>query len=151
MSDPLYRKELLRLAADAHGAGRLQGTHVTGHAHNPVCGDKITVDLALAEGRIVALAQDTKACVLAQASASILGRDLNNATRADVEALRGAVEAMLEADGAAPAPPFEAYAVFEGAIEFASRHRCVLLPFDAILSALAASEASEPESVGRER
>ena len=79
------------------------------------------------------------------------GTRSNNATRADVEALRGAVEAMLEADGAAPAPPFEAYAVFEGAIEFASRHRCVLLPFDAILSALAASEASEPESVGRER
>ncbi len=150
MSDPLYRKEVLRLAADAHGAGRLQGPHVTGHAHNLVCADKITVDLTLANGRIVGFAQDTKACVLTQASASILGRDLNNLSRAEVEALRSAVEAMLEVDGVPPAPPFEAYAAFAGVTEFAGRHRCVLLPFDAILSAFAASEASEPDSVGSE-
>ena len=29
MSDPLYKKEILRLAADAHGAGHLAEPHVT--------------------------------------------------------------------------------------------------------------------------
>ena len=52
MSDPLYKKELLRLAADAHGAGRLAGATATGHAHNPICGDKVVVDLVLEDGRI---------------------------------------------------------------------------------------------------
>jgi NifU-like protein involved in Fe-S cluster formation len=116
MSDPLYRKDLLRLAADAHGAGRLSVPHVTGQAHNPACGDKVTVDLALADGRIAQIAHDTKACVLAQASSSILGRALKRANRMDVEQLRASVAAMLAAHGPTPLPPFDAYATFDGTI-----------------------------------
>ena len=73
MSDPLYRKELLRLAADAHGAGRLAAPDASGTLFNPACGDKVTIGLELQHHRITAIAHDTKACVLAQASASILG------------------------------------------------------------------------------
>ena len=141
MSDPLYRKELLRLAADAHGAGRLSGPHVTGHAHNPACGDKVTVDLELADGRIAQMAHDTKACVLAQASASILGRELSGRTRSDVDQLRDKLVAMLAASSDAPSPPFDTYAAFGGTIEYPSRHRCVLLPVEAVLAAFDAANA----------
>jgi len=143
MSDPLYRKELLRLAADAHGAGRLAGPHVTGSAHNPTCGDKVTVDLVVgADGRIAAMSHDTKACVLSQASASILGRALKGAVRADVEALANSVAAMLAGGAAPPSPPFETYADFIGAAELRNRHRCVLLPIEAVLAAFDASETA---------
>jgi SUF system NifU family Fe-S assembly protein len=136
MSDPLYRKEILRLAADAHGAGRLEHPDATGTAHNPTCGDKVTIDLALTgDGRIETVAHDTKACVLTQASASILGETLKGARQEDVESLANQVAAMLMAQGAAPAPPFEDYSVFEGAVEHRNRHRCVLLPIEAVLDA----------------
>ena len=148
MSDPLYKKELLRLAADAHAAGRLAHADATGHAHNPVFGDKVVVDLAIVDGRVVEIAQETKACVLTQASASILGRSLKGAGRAEVEALRSALSAMLEAKGPRPAPPFEDYAAFDAALAYPSRHTCVLLPIDAVLRAFDnASEAREPEAV----
>jgi NifU-like protein involved in Fe-S cluster formation len=107
MSDPLYRKELLRLAADAHGAGRLPDATATGHAHNPVCGDKVVIDVVLEDGRVVKIGQEAKACVLTQASASILGKSLKGAARGDVEALRGAIRAMLEAHGPVPGTPFQ--------------------------------------------
>jgi len=137
MSDPLYRKEVLRLAADAHGAGHLDAPHAAGTARNPACGDAVHVELGLDPvGRIVELAHDTKACVLTQASASILGRDLKDMTRDDVEALRARVAAMLRNDGDAPAPPFDAYAVFDGVAPHRNRHACVLLPIDAVLAAL---------------
>ncbi len=144
MSDPLYRKELLRLAADAHCAGRLSGPRVTGHAHNPACGDKVTVDLELADGHIAQIAHDTKACVLAQASASILGHELKGKTRDDVFQLRGTLVAMLTASSEAPSPPFHAYAVFDGTIEYPSRHRCVLLPVEAVLAAFDANDEIPP-------
>lgn len=135
MSDALYRKELLRLAADAHGAGHLSGPHKMGVAHNPTCGDRVSVELALdAGGRITAVAHETKACVLAQASAAILGRDLKGRTREDVETLHNNVVAMLTG-GDVPAPPFDAYAAFDGAAEVKARHRCVLLPLEAVLKA----------------
>jgi NifU-like protein involved in Fe-S cluster formation len=138
MSDPLYRKELLRLAADAHGAGRLAAPDATGVAFNPACGDRVSVDLRLDGDRVLEIAHETKACVLAQASASILGRSLKGATRTDVQHLHGEIRALLESSSPPPAPPFEAYAAFEGAVEYTSRHRCVLLPVEAVLEALAA-------------
>lgn len=145
MSDPLYSKDLLRLAADAHAAGRLQHPHATGVAFNPACGDRVTVDLELAGDRIGEIAMETKACVLAQASASILGGTLQGFRRSDVERLQLEVRAMLETGTNAPASPFGAYAVFEGATVYASRHHCVLLPIQAVLNAL---ETADPNAAG---
>ena len=147
MSDPLYKKALLRLAADAAGAGRLTVPCGRGTAHNPVCGDKVTVDVAIEGGRITAIAHDTKACVLAQASASILGGGITGLTRAEVAGLHSAVSAML-AGGSLPAAPFDVYAVFDGVVEHRNRHKCVLLPIEAVLVALEALDSGE---TGRKR
>jgi NifU-like protein involved in Fe-S cluster formation len=136
VSDPLYRKEILRLAADAHGAGRLDSPTTTGTAHNPTCGDKVIIDLSVDEdGRVTAIAEEAKACVLTQASASILGDRLKGASQEDVEALANAVAAMLANGGEPPPPPFEPYAAFQGAVTHRNRHRCVLLPIEAVLDA----------------
>ncbi|HEY0106937.1 MAG TPA: iron-sulfur cluster assembly scaffold protein [Rhizomicrobium sp.] len=135
MSDPLYKKELLRLAADATGSGRLAVPCSTGTAHNPACGDKVVVDVALEDGRILAVAHHTFACVLTQASAAILGAEAAGMTRDDVARLRGAVAAMLDG-GEAPDAPFDVFAVFDGVADHRNRHKCVLLPIEALLAAL---------------
>jgi NifU-like protein involved in Fe-S cluster formation len=136
VSDPLYRKEILRLAADAHGHGRLPKPNRTGTAHNPTCGDKVTVDIALdPRGRVAAVAQEAKACVLTQASASILGERLQGASQEEVEGLANDVAAMLASNAVPPAPPFDPYAAFQGAVTHRNRHRCVLLPIEAVLDA----------------
>lgn len=135
MSDPLYNKALLRLAADATGAGRLSDPHGTGMAHNPVCGDRVTVDLAVEDGRIAGIALDAKACVLTQASASILGGDATGLSRGEIVALHNAVSRMLAERHEPPPAPFDQYKVFDAAAEHRSRHRCVLLPIEAVLAA----------------
>ena len=111
MSDPLYRKDLLRLAADAHGAGRLASPDATGLAYNPACGDRVTVDVALSNWSLVGFAHETKACVLVQASASILGANIEGADLERIEQLHACVKAILEG-AAAPSPPFSGYSVF---------------------------------------
>lgn len=138
MSDPLYKKELLRLAAEAHGTGRLTDPDATGEAFNAACGDRVIVELKLdANGRITQFAHVTQACILAQASASILGQAAQGAAREDIENLANEIAQMLIVKGStAPDPPFEAYAAFEGATHHRNRHRCVLLPLDAVLNAL---------------
>jgi NifU-like protein involved in Fe-S cluster formation len=144
MTDPIYKKEVLRLAADAVGAGRLPHPSGTGVAHNPSCGDKVTVDLLLSGGRVTAAAHDTKACVLSQASASILGRALLGKTEADAEAVLTAVKTMLEG-GSAPAAPFDDYSAFDGVAGFRNRHKCVTLPIEAVLAAFRNSEARQED------
>jgi len=138
--DPLYRREILRLAADATGAGRLPTPDATASVHNPACGDQVTVELALAEGRVTALAHATQACVLTQASAALLAAQAPGQDRAGLAALADRVRSFLKG-GVAPA----GYGVFDGVAGHAGRHVCVLLPLEAALKAL---ESAEPGTVG---
>lgn len=135
MSDPLYKPALLRLAADATGAGRLSVPCGTATAFNPACGDKVTVDVAVEDGRIAAIAHDTKACVLTQASAAILGGEIAGLSLEEVSSLHSAVSSMLTG-AQPPSAPFDTYSVFDGVADHRNRHRCVLLPIEAVLSAL---------------
>ena len=140
MSDPLYAKDLLRLAASATGAGRLAAFNAEGSAHNPACGDRIAVTLRLDDdGRILEIGHETSACVLAQASASLLGAHLEGSDEASVRRLRSDVSAMLR-DGSVPALPFSGYSALSGAAPYRNRHTCVLLPIDAVLNALTAGK-----------
>ena len=137
--DPLYRREILRLAANATGAGHLPSPDAVATVHNPACGDRVTVELALAEGRISALGHTTRACVLTQASAALLAGTASGQDRASLEALAVRVRAFLEG-GMAP----EGYGVFDGVAAYPGRHTCVLLPLEAALKAL---EDGEPGTV----
>ena len=138
MSDPLYSLDVLRLAADATGAGRLGEPRLSHTEHNPACGDRVTVDLRVEHGHIAAMAHETKACVLSQASASVLASALPGLGYDDLKALRSSVSAMLS-----EGKSFEPFAALAGVASFPPRHRCVLLPIDAALHAF---EAGEPGS-----
>ncbi len=143
MSDPLYAKPLLRLAANATGAGHLEPFDAEGHAHNPTCGDRVAVTLRLDEqGRIAEMAHETQACVLTQASASILGANLAGAEKSSIETLRAQVAAMLR-EGEPPPARFADYAALTGAAVYRNRHTCVLLPIDAVLNALSDRPAND--------
>src|ERR687891_1357468 len=106
----IYNARMLRLAAEAAGAGRLAERDASAEIVNPTCGDRITVDVRTAAGRIAALGYEVHACVLTQASASLLGRHAIDRTAAEIRELAGQVEAMLRAEGTAPAGDWEGYA-----------------------------------------
>jgi len=145
MSDLPYTTDVLRLAAEAKGAGRLPPPCRSHTEQNPVCGDRMTVDLRVSESRITAMAHETKACVLTQASASILGESLPGHSVAELAQLRKEVEDMLKG-GLAPGGAFARYHHLADVARHSARHRCVLLPIDAALNAV--SDASEPSGQG---
>lgn len=133
--DPLYRRELLRLAADAIGAGHLPAPDASATVRNPACGDQVTVELALEHGRIKALAHTSRACVLTQASAALLAAQAAGRDRTDLQTLADAVRAFLGGGPNAVQAP-DGYQVFDGVAGHAGRHVCVLLPLEAALKAL---------------
>jgi len=141
-ADPLYRRELLRLAADAMGAGHLPAADATATVHNPACGDRVTVELALEGGRIAALAHRTHGCVLTQASAALLAASAPGRDSAGLAAFAGSVRDFLRA-GQKGGPAPQGYEVFDGVIGHAGRHVCVMLPLEAALKAL--KDPEDPE------
>lgn len=133
--DPLYRREILRLAADAIGAGHLESADARATVHNPACGDRVTVEMTLDGERVIALAHVTQACVLTQASAALLAAQAPGQTQAGIAALAKAVRAFLS-ENPAPNQNLGGYGVFDGVAGHAGRHACVLLPLEAALKAL---------------
>lgn len=136
-SDALYHEALLRLARAAVGAGRLPAPDATAERDNPLCGDDVTLDVSVREGRVAAVGHRVRGCVLCQASASILGAAAPGRTPAEIARARAELAAMLREGGGIPAAPWEGLAVFLPVRAVPSRHECVLLPFDALGDAVA--------------
>lgn len=140
MSD-LYQTDLLRMAAAADGAGRLDEPRVTATLDNPLCGDRVTMDIRLDGERIAALAHETKACVVCQAASAVIARHADGLTAERLAAGHRAVEALLK--GEAPGEGHWAELdVFRPVARVKSRHACVRLPFRALEAAFAAAKAS---------
>ncbi|MEA5162342.1 iron-sulfur cluster assembly scaffold protein [Cereibacter johrii] len=136
----LYSGRILELAADIPHTGRLAAAQGSARKRSPVCGSTVTVDLNLRDGRVAEFAQDVKACALGQASASIMGGVLLGRSRAEVEAARDALKAMLTEAGPVPAAPFEGYEVLLPARDYRNRHASILLALDAAAEAFALAE-----------
>jgi nitrogen fixation protein NifU and related proteins len=139
----IYNAQMLRLAAEATGAGRLAERDGSAEILNPVCGDRIRVDVRTGGARIRAIGYEVHACVLTQASASLLGRHAIDRTAAEIRELAERIEAMLRAEGAAPAGAWSGYAALEPVRAHKSRHQRVMLPLRALLAALGAGESPD--------
>jgi nitrogen fixation protein NifU and related proteins len=134
MSDLLYSRDVLRLAAAATGAGKLADATCSHTRFNPACADKTTVHLKIAGGRIAALTHETSACVLAQASASLLAGAARGGGVAELETLKAAIQAMADG-GAPPEGRFAGYAQLCDAARQPGRLPCLLLPIEAAIAA----------------
>lgn len=138
----LYSGRILELAADIPHMGRLPAPGGTARKRSPLCGSVVTADLVMADGRVVAFAQDVKACALGQAAASVLGRVVIGRSRAELEAARLALSAMLKSDGPVPDAPFDGYVVLTPARDYKNRHASILLALEAACEAAGAAEAA---------
>ncbi|WP_116131797.1 iron-sulfur cluster assembly scaffold protein [Tropicimonas sp. IMCC34043] len=136
----LYSGRILALAAEIPHLGRIERPSATARRRAPMCGSTVTVDLVIRDGRIADFAQDVKACALGQAAASVLGAHVIGRSRAEVEAARDQLHAMLTAEGPVPDAPFEDLEVLLPAREFRNRHGSILLAFDATAEAMAEAE-----------
>lgn len=136
----LYSGRILELAADIPHLGRLPQPQASVRKRSPLCGSTVTVDLVMKDGRVADFAQDVKACALGQAAASVLGRVVIGRTRAEVEAARDALRAMLKDGGPVPAAPFDGFEVLIPARDYKNRHASILLAIEATADAMAEAE-----------
>jgi len=137
----LYSGRILELAASIPHQGRLPAPMGSARKRSPLCGSTITADVMVENGRISAFAQDVKACALGQASASVLGRVVLGRSRAELEAARDALSAMLKEAGPVPAAPFDGFEVLLPARDYKNRHASILLALEAVCDAMAAAGA----------
>ena len=134
-SNSLYQDAIKQFAQAAHGHGQLAAASGEAKLDNPLCGDRVRMQVAVTAGHIAALAHETKGCLLCRAAASAVGARAVGQDEAAIESVAAALEHMLKNDAPVPAD-WPELSMFEPARNFPSRHRCVLLPFRALLAAL---------------
>ena len=141
MNDDLYHQAILELARKSRQAGRLESPQASVTVDNPLCGDRVTLDLTLDDGRVREVGHKVRGCLLCQAAAAAIGARAPGETPA---ALRAVARELGEAIVGAPAAAELAWAelaAFAPVHAHKSRHECVLLPFQALTQALDAAEA----------
>ena len=144
IEEDLYHQAVVQLARQAAGAGRLEAPDGAATVDNPLCGDRVTFEVSLRDGRIAALAHRVRGCLLCQASASLIGRAAPGVTPAEVDTAREGLAALLERKGsqagngdvAAPGGGWAGLSAFAPVAAVPSRRRCALLPFEALGEAL---------------
>lgn len=143
----LYNTRILELVANIPGAHRLADPQGTAMAHSKLCGSTITVDLKLEDGKVSEYGQTVKACLLGQAAASVMAREVVGSTPAELHEVATAMRRMLKENGPPPSGRWADLAVLEPVKDYKARHASTLLVFDAVERALAEIEAKAPAAV----
>lgn len=139
--DEIYNTRILELAGAISHTDRLSDPDGSATGHSKLCGSTVTVDLNLKDGRVSEFGQSVKACLLGQASASVMGREIVGTTPDELHRVASEMRAMLKEGGPAPSGRWADLAVLEPVRNYKARQASTLLVFDAVERALEDAEA----------
>jgi nitrogen fixation NifU-like protein len=108
--DDIYRQYILDHYREPRNAGRLDAPDITAADTNPLCGDRVEIDLQLDGERVREVRFRGRGCAISQASASMLTEKIEGASLDELKAIRP--EDVLEMLGVEIGP---------------ARQRCALL------------------------
>jgi nitrogen fixation NifU-like protein len=141
MNDELYQQAILELARRARNADRLEAPQASVTVDNPLCGDRITLDLNLADGRVREVGHRVRGCLLCQAAAAVIAERAPGETGAALRDVAARLARAIREDPAAAEGLWPELGAFAPVHAHKSRHDCVLLPFEALIQALDQVEA----------
>ncbi len=135
--DEIYNTRILELAGAITRNARLVAPDATASAHSKLCGSTLDLDLNPKSGCVTDYGVTVKACLLGQAAASVMAREIVGSTPDELHAVADQMRAMLKAEGPPPTGRWADLAVLEPVRHYKARHTSTLLVFDAVEKALA--------------
>lgn len=133
----LYSAELLRLTLGLAALPRLAAADGSATLRSRSCGSVVTADVQLSDSECVsAIGFDVRACVVGQATATLLGPSILGRNGLRVASLRAALLAYLDGE-TEELPTF--LADLMPLRNYPARREAALLPFDAVLAAVDAA------------
>lgn len=143
----LYREVVLAHGKAPRNVGRLADATHAADGDNPLCGDRLRVELALDGDRVRAVRFDGLGCTVMLASASLMTEAVGGRT---VHAARALADGMDALCSGRPATTAEApaavdlgpLAAFAGVRQYPARVRCAMLAWQTLRRALDGFETS---------
>jgi nitrogen fixation NifU-like protein len=140
----LYQELILDHGRKPRNFRVLTGATARADGHNPLCGDKVTIYVRVADGRVAEVTFTGAGCAISQASTSLMTEALRGKTLGEVEALFQRFHALLTGTPAdeAETEALGKLAAFAGVAEFPMRVKCATLAWHTVRAALAQGQGA---------
>jgi len=86
--EDLYREHILDHYGNPRNQGMLDDADISCEWDNPVCGDRVRLDLRLDDGRVSEVRFDGQGCMISMASASMFTEEILDKTVEELKALQ---------------------------------------------------------------
>lgn len=147
--DDIYNQRIFELAAAMPRAGHLDNPDASARAHSKLCGSTVEVEIKLDGDRIADFGQTVKACLLGQASAAIVGREIVGTPDAEFRAVAAEMRRMLKEGGPRPQGRWADLGLLEPVKDYPHRHASTLLVFEAVERALDEASAKRGQATAK--
>jgi len=140
MSDlrELYQEIILDHNRHPRNFGELERANHEAVGHNPLCGDRVTIQVRVAGGRIDDVKFKGAGCAISKASASLMTDAIKGKTIEEVRTLFDDFHRMVtsDLDTMPPVERLKKLAAFAGVREFPTRVKCASLAWHTLQAAL---------------
>lgn len=119
----------------------IEPASTTQEGYNPLCGDRLTLYLTLADGRITDVAFQGSGCAISKASASLMTEAVKGKTLDEARALFDEFHRMITSPPGSPLPEMGKLAVLSGVRDFPTRVKCAGLAWHTLKAAVAGQPA----------
>lgn len=140
----LYQEVILDHSKSPRNFHALSGNVRSAKGHNPLCGDRLTLYVALEGGTIKDVAFEGAGCAISTASASMMTEALKGKTEAEADAVFEEFHALVTGKSELPQDDLGKLAVFAGVRDYPVRVKCATLAWHTLRAALSRQE--EPVS-----
>ncbi len=142
----LYQQIIIDHNRSPRNFKKLSAPNRRAEGDNPLCGDKITLEVQLDGDVITDIGFQGSGCAISQASASLMTSAVQGKTTPEAEVLFRRVHGMLTSASTAPVDPASVgkLAALAGVRQFPMRVKCASLPWHTLHAALQA--AAQPVS-----
>ena len=144
----LYQEVILDHSRRPRHFGELASANRSGEGHNPLCGDRVKVYLAVDDaGHIADVSFLGKGCAISQASASLMTDLIKGRTIAEAERLMEGFLHLVKGEDASDIAPEdrEHLDAMAGVSAFPMRVKCATLAWHTMKSALEGGDTAKTE------
>ncbi|MFT8554085.1 MAG: iron-sulfur cluster assembly scaffold protein [Zymomonas mobilis] len=147
MAEPLYTRDILKLATSIPFEERLEIADGRAEKRAPICGSQMACDVCLDDNQhITEIGLDISACALGQASAALMGQDIIGRSLPELKETLQQLKAYLagEIEDITSWPSLMA---LSAARPHKGRHGAICLPFETVIAAFEAAMVAKTEAL----
>ena len=147
MSDlsDLYQEVILDHNRRPRNFHALADASHSAEGYNPLCGDRLTLYLKVADGVVTDVAFEGAGCAISKASASLMTDAVKGKTIAEAQALFDRFHRMVTTPPEQPVEDLGKLSALAGVREFPVRVKCATLAWHALVAALEGGKEASSE------